>query len=292
MRAAFGLKQLPQKITPPFISSAFKRVKKHISDQGDELCNHVVLHEVRRNATPLRQMGYYTVWIIFSFQFIDSWVIHSLLARWTLSCRTPHLCRRPNRESNPKSWLERFKTDKLAPLQLLYLSLQSWEKTTMKRHWSSCAQISNRTHLKVIPAELQANVSQDPLDIFPCFSQTAQVIDRELEHSVHLSRKEQTYEVINSATRKWNDRSERSHQRSTNKSNETSNWSQHDDLRNRQEVLTMCFDPRALHSYSLGGYYWASVTLPSLLKWRVLDSLHLQNTKLKRRARPKEGDLI
>lgn len=41
----------------------------------------------------------------------------------------------------------------------------------------------------MIPAELQADVSQHPLDIFPCFSQTAQVIDRELEHSAHLSRK-------------------------------------------------------------------------------------------------------
>lgn len=49
--------------------------------------------------------------------------IFSVLVRWTFSCR------RPNREVNPKSWLQRFKNDKLAPLRLLYPSLQSWEKT-------------------------------------------------------------------------------------------------------------------------------------------------------------------
>lgn len=46
-----------------------------------------------------------------------------------------------------------------------------------------------RAHLQVISTELQANVSQDLFDIFPRFPQTAQVIDRELEHSVHLKRK-------------------------------------------------------------------------------------------------------
>lgn len=51
----------------------------------------------------------------------------------------------------------------------------------------------------MISAELQPDVSQDLLDIFPRFSQTAQVIDRELEHSAHLSRKGQTWHVSN----KW-----------------------------------------------------------------------------------------
>ena len=49
---------------------------------------------------------------------------------------------------------------------------------------------SGHTHLYVISTELQADVSQDPLDIFPRFPQTAQVIDGELEHSASLNRKE------------------------------------------------------------------------------------------------------
>lgn len=62
-------------------------------------------------------------------------------------------------------------------------------------------------------------------------------------------------------------------------------------------MLIKTADPGALHCYSIGGYDWMSVSfsltsLPLLLKCRVLDSLHLQNRKLKRRVRPKEGDLF
>lgn len=40
----------------------------------------------------------------------------------------------------------------------------------------------------MIPAELQADVSQNLLHISPCFPQATQVIDRELEHSAHPKR--------------------------------------------------------------------------------------------------------
>jgi len=52
----------------------------------------------------------------------------------------------------------------------------------------------------VVSAELQADVSQDPLDIFPGFPQTAQVIDGELEHSAHLKSRRHTDGVISTGT--------------------------------------------------------------------------------------------
>ena len=39
----------------------------------------------------------------------------------------------------------------------------------------------------MVPAELQPDVSQDPLDILASFAQAAQVVDRQLEHpDAHL----------------------------------------------------------------------------------------------------------
>lgn len=190
MRAAFGLEPSPQKITPPFIVSPFKRVKQHRSDWGDELCNLVVLHEVRRNAMALRRLGYYTVWIILWFRVVDS---RNICCMCLCSKCSHSFLQETKQRSKPKSSLERFKNDMLAPLRLgkiLFLSIikksGQEERPILMLHRCSCAQIVNGTHLQVIPAELQADVSQDPLDIFPCFSQTAQVIDRELEHSAHL----------------------------------------------------------------------------------------------------------
>lgn len=125
MRAAFGLEPSPQKITPPFILSPFKRVKQHRSDRGDELCNLVVLLGVRCNAAALRRLGYYTVWISLWFRFIDSRVIYSLWI-YDVLLKNPETKQR----SKPKSWLERFKND--TPLRLgkilLYPSLQSRHK--------------------------------------------------------------------------------------------------------------------------------------------------------------------
>ena len=43
------------------------------------------------------------------------------------------------------------------------------------------------SYLQVVPAELQPDVSQDPLDILASFAQAAQVVDRQLEHpDAHL----------------------------------------------------------------------------------------------------------
>lgn len=157
----------------------------------------------------------------------------------------------------------------------------------------------------MIPAELQADVSQHPLDIFPCFSQTAQVIDGELEHSARLSRKGQTQQVINSTTRKWNNRtgtfSRTIYERVPQtvgvgrfRSQFRKNWSQSNDFGRDMSIKSS--DPGALQLL----FYrrtWLNVSQlflheppPHLLKWRVLDSFHLQNRKLKRRVRPEEGD--